>query len=209
MACVLPGNLGQTRELAMPLSDEKKIESAIEGELDATIPFSVEEIHYGWFLIPKQLRKKLSEAIENSKQNVFLSEVLVTYCKKDVFSEWLSFLKDIKLDPRYIYPKPSVGGELFYHLISKEMGLGYENFEKENSIGIVDIGHLTTSIGVFTSECQLLGRVLLRGGYSITKHFSQKVQLPFEEAEEKKRHMELPNALLDRNQMDGVAIPTP
>ncbi len=154
----IPGTHVSLRIITLPFSNIRKIDQALEFELESLIPFDLEEILYDYCVISKG---------DNE------SKVLVAYQKEDDFKKILSGLHLNELDPRYI------GVDTLDLAYLPNLGV----LPPEGRYAIIDIGHTKTNLMVLEGSQTKLTRCLAWGGKKITQRIERYKECSFEEAE--------------------------
>ena len=175
--CAMSGNKVSSRVLSFPFGSTKKINQAIDLEIETFIPFSSEEIitDYGVLWSTKDAAK-----------------VLAVYVQKNVFTEQLAMLQNIDLEPRAI----GAEGVDFISLVNLGM------VPPEGAYAILDIGHEKTTVTICQGKRIAYMRAISMAGKSITSAIAKELDVPFEEAERMKIEMgQLP---IGSEEMDDI-----
>lgn len=156
--CALPGQHVSSRILELPFGNVKKIDEAIEYEIENHVPFSLDELVVDYHVV------------SSAKD---LSKVLVVYAPKGIFVKYLTMLNNINIDPRQI----CVEG---IELVSLMM-LGIS--PPDSSYALVDIGHSKTTITICRGKRLVYTRTVSAAGKHFTEVIQRKLNVPFDEAE--------------------------
>jgi general secretion pathway protein L len=190
----LPGDAAATRTLRFPFSDARKIEQTLPFELEAEVPFDLDEIVVSWNISGETLDE------EGNKQ----TEVLVAYARREAVEEHLDLLSTVGIDPRHVLFQPFSMDALYQGVFRDVHGealvapegpvrtpggtviqLGDDGAEP--ALAIVDIGRRATTVTVLSEERVVSGTVILHGGDDATRALARELGLPLEEAERGKR----------------------
>lgn len=154
----IPGTHVSLRMITLPFTNIRKIDQAIEFELESLIPFDLEDIIYDYTILSKT---------ENS------SKILIVYQKEAEFKKILSGLHLNELDPRYI------GVDTLDLAYLTNLNI----LPPQGRYAVLDIGHTKTNLMVMEGDKIKLARALAWGGKKITEMLAQQNQCSFEDAE--------------------------
>lgn len=159
-SCVvpLPGDMVSYRAIDLPFKNPKKIDQTLEFELEALVPFEIDEVVFDYTILSSE---------ENS------SRVLATYLPEEKFKEFLEQIQKTGIDPRFIGTDTL---DLSYLTLSGAL-------PPQGRYGILDIGHRKTNLMVMEGPQIKLVRCLSWGGDHITKAISEAGDLDYDEAE--------------------------
>ena len=87
----LPGDAASMRTLTFPFSDVRKIEQAIPFELEAEIPFDIDDVVYSWTVLGKKRVQRIEVSGEVSAPE---TEVLVCFAQRDDMEAHLDLLAE-------------------------------------------------------------------------------------------------------------------
>ena len=169
----IPGRYVSTRLLHFPFSDRKKIEQALPFEIEGLIPFPLESI-----LLDYQI-------LETSPDGAW---VLALFTEKKLLETHLALLREASLDPHAVIPAPVALANLWKEVVPEET----------DPFAIVDMGERETSLCVLQDRCLRYSRSWALGALSLTKALSESLDLPMNQAREKKE-----------GEADLFATPTP
>lgn len=158
----VPGVSMATHSLALPFSDQKKVEAALSGEVADQLPFDLDEAIYDY------------QANETKTGDVKGAQVLVGVMRKQELASLLESLKKSKLDPRVV----------------THPGLTYQNVlatlpqTSDEGVAVVDIGHERTSMAIGRAGGPVdFARTFMGGGLALTKALSNEFQIGLPEAQ--------------------------
>jgi cell division ATPase FtsA len=137
--------------------DEQNFEEAIKDEIVAVIPLEFESIAYGYSLC--------------EKEGTGSYRVTLIAAQRQVVAEWKSFMES------FGFEKVLIGAEAFASYI----GLGVE--EKMLPVCIVDIGAVTTIMGVYDAYGACFASSMDKGGDLVTRRAVATSGLKFEQVE--------------------------
>ncbi|MEW5848390.1 MAG: pilus assembly protein PilM [Myxococcota bacterium] len=180
----LPGDLATSRLIALPFSDPKKIAMTLPFELEAAVPFDLEEVVFDSSI----LSKTDGEGVD----------VLVGLAKKQQVQEFLELLTGVGAEPRYIELEALALDHLRTHFTQM-----HEKAEPAvvtpggtviqtgpgalpSGTAIVDIGASRVTVSVSAGEEVIAARTILRGGDDLTRALAKEFGLSLEEAEKGK-----------------------
>jgi type IV pilus assembly protein PilM len=174
-----PAQKVTSRLLTFPFSSSKKVDQAIQFEIEGYIPFDVEHVIIDHTLL---------------WQNKNASRVLAVYVQKGELAKKLSMLESVNVDPRYM----CVEGVDQINL----MNLGM--VPPEGSYAIIDLGCEKTTVTICHGRNLGYIRAISMAGKTITEAISKRLSVPTEEAERLKIEMgQLP--LVEDEVMDDTS----
>jgi general secretion pathway protein L len=179
----LPGTLISSRILHFPFGDRKKIEKALPFELEAHIPFPLDEI-----VIDYQTARR-----ERSGATIIACAV-----QKNQLKAYLDLLLDCGIDPRIV----SIDSLSLFNL----MNVG--NLELGGTYAFVDLGHSKTSICLVKKGWVQFVRTIFIGGQAITDGIRYDFDLVYRQAERLKHQhatLELENQPLQHKELRKIA----
>lgn len=159
----VPGVSMATHSLALPFSDQKKVEAALSGEVADQLPFDLDEAIYDY------------QANETKTGDVKGAQVLVGVVRKEELGALLESLKRSKLDPRIV----------------THPGLAYQNVlatlpptADDQGVAVIDLGHERTSIAIGKAGGPVdFARTFMGGGLGLTKALANEFKIPLAEAQ--------------------------
>lgn len=168
-----------SRLITFPFTSLKKIDQAINFEIESYIPFDVENLILDY------------TTVWESKN---LSRVMAIYTQKSELAKQLSMLESISVDPRYV----CVEGVDLINLVN--MGM----VPPEGAYAIIDMGHKKSTITICHGRRLGYMRAVSLAGHSITEAISKRLGVPFDEAEKLKIEMgQLP--LVEDEVIDNIS----
>lgn len=147
------------RTLEFPFTQTKKIDSAIEFELENYVPFPLEELCVDYVVLDKA---------ENS------SKALAVYTPKAELVKFLNILSTANADPRY------VGVECLDLANLHLSGM----LPPQGSYAILDLGHSKTNLCVMQGNKVRAVRTIAIGGKHITQAIAKAMKVDWAKAEE-------------------------
>lgn len=196
----LPGNLATTRTVRLPFADSKRVEATLPFEVDAMVPFDLEDM--------VMTHQVLSGQIEGK------TDVLVGLAKKQDVAVFLDLLHEAGVDPRHVELDALALDDLYRHLLAATDEAeqptvtpgGTAIVRGGDMIGeaaaVVDIGASHTAICALVDDQVVAARTVQRGGADLTRALARVFALPLAEAEDGK----LREAYLE---VDGIEAPFP
>jgi type IV pilus assembly protein PilM len=157
----LPGFDTAIREIELPFTNVKKIDSTIEFEIENYVPLSLDEIAVDYHIV------------STTKTH---SQILIAYTKKSTLVKFLSIFGDVNLDPRFIGCEPIEIGNLI------QLGLP----TPDEAYAILDMGHQKTNISIFVGNVLKYARTIPIGGSHLTEAIEDVLKVPRGEAEKLK-----------------------
>lgn len=149
------------RTLEFPFSQTKKIDSAIEFELENYVPFPLEDLCVDYILLEK---------------GVNTSKALTFYAPKSELVKFLNILSTANADPRYVGVEPLDLSNLPLSGMLPPQG----------SYAILDLGHSKTNLCIMQGNKPRAVRTIAIGGKHITQAIAKAMKLDWERAEELK-----------------------
>lgn len=187
----LPGDAAAVRTLRFPFSDPRKIQQTLPFELEAEIPFDLDDVVISWATL--RTTKTESGGTE--------AEVLAAYARREQVEEHLEMLAEVGVDPRYVEFDALALDDLFDGVWKNEGpeqmgpvtqtpgGTVIEMGEGAPSPGVamVDIGHRRTSVCIIEGGRVVSAQTILHGGGDATQKLAKELGLSYDEAERGKR----------------------
>ncbi|MBI4211650.1 MAG: pilus assembly protein PilM [Deltaproteobacteria bacterium] len=159
-----PSSRISSRMLTFPFGSQKKIDQAIDFELEGQIPFEASELVLDY------------SVVWSTKE---ASRVLALYALKKDFSKYLTMLTNIGIDPRAV----SGQGVDLINLVALGM------VPPEAPYAIIDIGHEATTISICRGRQLAYVRGISIAGKAITQAIVEKLHVSLDEAERMKIEM--------------------
>jgi len=159
-----PAQKVTSRLLTFPFGSAKKIDQAIQFEIESYIPFNVEDM-------------VIDYAVVSQSKN--FSRVMAIYVQKGELAKQLSMLESVDVEPRYI----SIEGVEQVNLVNLGM------VPPEGAYAIMDMGHEKSTITICHGRDLGYIRAISLAGRSITEAIAKKLSIPIDEAEKMKIEM--------------------
>lgn len=179
----LPGDKISTRILHFPFGDNKKIAKILPLELEAHIPFPLEEIVIDYHIV-------------SQKKNV--TTIIACAVQKKELAAHLELLDKCGIDPRIV----DIDCMSLFNL------LNIGDLDKDGCFAILDLGHSKTSLCLVKKGKAHFIRTMFTGGQAITNAIRYDFDLVYQQAEKlKHRHgaLELENQPLMTKEMRRVS----
>ncbi|MBI4365933.1 MAG: pilus assembly protein PilM [Deltaproteobacteria bacterium] len=160
----MPGRAVATRFVDFPFGQAKKIDQAIEFEIENHIPFPIDDL---------VLDYHVTHAAKDA------ASVLVFYAHKAEFVKYLTLLGNAGVDPKRV----CVEGVELVNLVN--MGL----VPPDVPYAILDVGHEKTAITICHGKRFIYTRTLTIGGRHITQAIAERLNISADEAERLKLEM--------------------
>lgn len=174
-----PSQKVTSRLLTFPFSSAKKIDQAIQFEIESYIPFNIDEMVVDYAVISQ---------IKN------LSRVMAVYVQKGDLVKTLSMLDSVNVDARYI----CVEGVDQSNLVNLGM------VPPEGAYAIIDMGYEKCTVTICQGRHLGYIRAISLAGKAITEAIAKKLDVPKDEAERLKIEMgQLP--LVEDEVMDDTS----
>lgn len=195
VATALPGEMATSRNLTIPFSDPKKIAATLPFELEASVPFDLDDIVYD----AMTMRRPDEEGVE----------VMVGMARKESVADFLSMLNGVGVDPKHVELAPLTLDNLRTQLwkapaeqAEPSLTPGGTVIQQgpdamPTAVAVLDIGALHSNLVVSMGAELLAARTLLRGGQDLTRAIAKEFELPLDEAERGKINeawLEMPEA---------------
>jgi type IV pilus assembly protein PilM len=169
--CALPGHVTSARRLSLPFSDPKKIRRAVPFEVEAQVPYSLEEVVLDY------------QVLETGTAG---ADVLAGLARRDLLARHMETLEAGGVDPRILELDSAVLANLAPFL--------------ENTRGfvfIMDFGHQKTCLCALNGGKLHSVRTIPFGGHALTLALMEDLRIGRAEAEARKHERGL--ALLETN----------
>ena len=177
----MPGHLVQYRFLNLPFGSMKKIEQAMEFELENYIPLDLDKVWFDYHVFSLGKTR---------------SEVMVAYTQRDDFETLYQTLDQYKLNVR----KLSGDAADLSHLSRVAM------LPAAGQYALLDYGHRKTSIAVFEGQTLQFIRTIAIGSDALSQKIAQGLSVEWAEAERlKKEELELQPYLEGETPLEQVA----
>lgn len=179
----LPGTQISSRILHFPFSDRKKIEQALPFELEAHIPFTLEEIVLDY------------HPVRRDKEG---ATVIACATQKNHLAAFLGMLTEVGIDPKIV----DIDSLALFNLLN----IGAP--EPADSCALIDLGHSKTSICLVRNGGAQFFRTIFIGGQAITDAIRYDFDLVYRQAEKLKHQhatIELENQPLLAREMRKIS----
>jgi len=173
VAIALPGNMTILRRARLPYVPEEEIESAIKWEIEKTLPFKVEDIHFDYFVY----EIKENESID----------LIYAVAKREVIKSFQDLAQKAGLEL-------SVLDSAYLSLANITM-INYDDLEHMLFL-IFDIGAESSNLLVLKNNRIVYGRNVEVGGTTVTSHIAKATGCDVEEAEQAKLKGEVEEGIL-------------
>lgn len=187
----LPGDAAAVRTLRFPFSDARKIQQTLPFELEAEIPFDLDDVVISWSVL-RQLK---------TDDGVSETEVLAAYARRESVAEHLELLAEVGVDPRHVEFDALALDDLFDgvwkhegpdHMSPVAQTPGGTVIETgpdapAPAIAMVDIGHRRTSVCILEGGRVVSAQTILHGGGDATVKLARELGLSHDDAERGKR----------------------
>jgi len=154
----MPGQFISSRILSFNFSDARKIQMAVQSEVEDAVPFNMDDMIIDHHILGTNDDK---------------TTALVVMTRKAFLRNFLELLQRINIDPKLV----DVDSLAFYNLSS------YMNVEPGQSFAMVDIGHEKTSVCVVRDGLLRMFRSINLGGRYITEFLARDLEVGFHEAQ--------------------------
>jgi general secretion pathway protein L len=159
VTCALPGDRISTRRLEFPFRDRKRLGQAVPFEVEAQIPFDIEDVVVDW------------ELLEGERNH---GVVAATIAQRRDVADFLESLAEAGCRPRILEAEGLVLGNLA------------SLFELGGTRLLVDLGHRKTTLCLMVDEHPIAARTIPVGGLALTRAIAQERGVELEQAEQSK-----------------------
>ncbi len=160
----MPGQWISSRVIPFGFSDSRKIEAAIQSEVEDVVPFNLEDMIIDHQILGNANGKTLA---------------LVVMTRKEFLRNFLELLHRIKIDPKLI----DVDSLAFYNLST------FMPVEANDCYGIVDIGHEKTSLCIMRDGLLRMFRSINLGGRYLAEFLARDLEVSYTEAQKIKHRV--------------------
>lgn len=180
IALSLPGDLISFREMDFPFSDPKKLEQIVPFEMEAELPFDLDELTIDYMALEKHRKSPPPEAEKKHP-------LLIAAIQNTILSGYLEQLKSIEIDPAWVGPNALA----LYSYARYQLDIADKIDSDQDSLLIVNIGASRTVLcNVYGGALQWI-RTLPIGGDLLTDALKRACELTWEEAESRKKEIDL------------------
>lgn len=181
IATAVPGHRVLTREVELPFSDPKRIDSVLGFQLDGELPRPIEELVYDYYVM------------ESTPES---TKLLCSAVDRRWLSEMLEELKQAQADPKVVSLDSLSYAQLVPHLGLDHLFIG--SGPDAEPVALIDIGHMTTSV-CFVRDGKVDGvRSIPRAGHQLTIEMMKTYGIEYQQAEQIKH---------DNIRLDGMTPP--
>jgi general secretion pathway protein L len=158
----LPGTTLATHPIALPFSDQKKIESTLAFEVESQLPYDLDDAVFD---------HQISSTDEKGAQ------LVVGVARKAELAPVLAALKDVKLDPRIV----THAGLTYQNLLAT---LPASLVEGDAQVAILDLGHERCSLAIGKPGGAVeTARTFAGGGAALTRALSNEFKISLADAQ--------------------------
>ena len=158
----LPGTTLATHPIALPFSDQKKIESTLAFEVESQLPYDLDEAIFD---------HQIGSTDDKGAQ------LLVGVARKAELAPILSLLKDVKLDPRIV----THAGLVYQNLFATLPGTLVDG---DASVAILDLGHERCSLAIGRPGGNVeFARTFAGGGAALSRALSTEFKISVADAQ--------------------------
>lgn len=168
------GLLVSMRMLQLHNVKKRNIPAVVLNELESQAPFSIDDT-------------VIDQQIIDSKDGV--TTVLAVMCRKDHVEAYLSGLSELAIEPKVIDVDYLSFMNLMPFLNFDAVDSAGGDGDKKNSRLILDIGHLKTSIVLFSQDKLVTARTIRMGGRFFTDFMQKSLNVSFNEAQRLKHEV--------------------
>ncbi|MFH0839364.1 MAG: type IV pilus assembly protein PilM [Candidatus Omnitrophota bacterium] len=149
------------RYITLPAMTSEELKSALTYEAEKHIPFSVQDVILDFQIIET----------DSAEHKI---KVILVAAKKDLIRYIIKLLEECELTPAVI--------DIDSFAVAKAFHTNF-NFEKNNAYVLINIGAKVSNISIMSKDISYLTRDLEIAGNAITRYLSDKLRIPFDEAE--------------------------
>ncbi|MBK8479982.1 MAG: pilus assembly protein PilM [Proteobacteria bacterium] len=155
----LPGDRVLMRLLDVPFTDARRVHALVGSELADDLPWELDELVF-------------DQRVVRAGGKGLAGQALVGAARRDELSELVAQLAQAGLAPQGLIVAASSYGSLLRRL------------GEDQTVLIVDLGHLHTNLALLVAGQTMLARSISRGGHQITEALRSTFQLDYHEAEQ-------------------------
>lgn len=144
IAAAVPGHQVITRQIELPFSDDRRIQSVLGFQLEGQFPMDLDDLVYDYYPL---------------KQDDEESLLLCAAVDKEWLSDFLQSLGEVNADPKSLSLKSLCYGALIAQA---------QSADDEEVVAVVDMGHLSTTVAVIGGGRVQTVRTVSRGGHHTT-----------------------------------------
>ncbi len=181
IALSLPGDLISFREMSFPFSEPKKLEQIVPFEMEAALPFDLETLTVDYMVLKN--RRQIGQTPSDEKKH----PLLVAAIQNEILSGYLAQLQPLGIDPAWIGPNALS----LYAYAQYQLGLPAKPGSTQDTLLVINIGASRTVLcSIYGGALQWL-RTIPLGGDLLTESLKKTCQLTWEEAEARKKEIDL------------------
>ncbi len=185
--CSLPEEEAFIKIIKLPKMKKEEIPEAIKWEIEANVPYSIEEVYYDWQIIsPLSSLKNPSRVLNKTKEESFLY-VVIAVQPKSIVNDYLKVLKNSNLQPIVLEIESQ---SLARSLIKNEIS--------PKPVVILDLGITGTGLTIFSNEAVCFTSHIPISG----EHFNQAIQKKMKITKEEAIKLKI-KVGLDKSKMKG------
>lgn len=185
IALSLPGDLISFREMTFPFSDQKKLEQIVPFELEAELPFDLDALTVDYMVLNKYRQYPTTDQ---------KNPLLVAAIQNSILSAYLEQLQPMGIDPAWLGPDALA----IYSYAQYQLGIPSKTGNNQDTLLAINIGASRTVLCSIEGGALQWIRTLSIGGDLLTDALKKAGQLTWEEAEARKKEIDLlmsdPNA---------------
>lgn len=185
----LPVHLMSLRALTLPFSDARKLEKVVPFEIEALLPYPLEEVVVDY------------HAVDTTDGKTHL---LAAAAPRSLVKHYLDQLARAGIDPEWVELDGMALIHLMRHTFPERSAPGARAGEDPVS-AVLDIGASKTIIGILRRGRAAFLRTILWGGRDMTTALAEACGISIEEAEEWKRQAGLDDSGISRLHQKGVS----
>jgi type IV pilus assembly protein PilM len=163
-ACALSSYTVITKKVSVPFLEEDALEDTISLEVEAVIPFPLQDIYYSYYVM----------GVDEEKQDMM--NVQIVAAKRDIVDAYIKAFSAAGLRLQIL----DVDIFCLTNLVEQTYN------PKEMSVMVVDIGASVTNIAIMKGENIEFTREILVGGKYLTSQIEKAAKISYAEAEDKK-----------------------
>jgi type IV pilus assembly protein PilM len=157
--CALPPSMVSSVTLDFPFDKPKQIAATLPFELDAVIPFDVEDVVHDY------------QIIETREDGT--TRVLASYVREETLSLFIDVLAAVDIDPKIV----SVGSLAWFNLYETVLG------ESTEAVAVLDMGHTHSELCIFDEAAPSSIRDIPTGGRQVTAALAEVFKVEGDQAE--------------------------
>ena len=165
VAVAISGRSVIVKKIGMPVLSPAELHEELNLEMSHHIPFAREEVEVDYdIVVPKNAEGQM--------------EVLLVAAKKEVVQDILDIVREARLNPVVLDVAAFAVQNLYERLVG---------FSPTETMVMINIGAVSTSLDIVVGGVTTFTRDIGIGGQTITGEIQRTLQIPFDEAEKRKR----------------------